>query len=210
MIAVGILAALRSIQAFQRREIEFRTAGIVALAGLAGAPGGVWAGRLLPEKWLLSLFAAIVVVVALRLMSRNREGRTATLGKRQGSFLSATAPTFALTGFTTGFLAGLLGIGGGFIITPALVLFCRLEIHRAMATSMFSIALISVAAMTGHWFAGQRPPMATVGLFTLGGLLGLFPGSLVAARCSERRLRRTFALILLLLAVFIVIREHSK
>lgn len=92
------------------------------------------------------------------------------------------------------------------MLVPALVLFCGLEMHLAIATSMFSIALISMPAMTAHWLAGQRPPMETIGLFTLGGLMGLAPGSLLARRLSSGRLQQAFACVLLLLAAFIVAR----
>ena len=215
MISVGVMAAVRSAQKLRQHEVEFRTAWVLAAAGLAGAPAGAWAGRLLPEKWLLSVFAIIVLVVALRMTTQSPDASAAASATEPRTapptirVPSATIPTLCVTGFTTGLLAGLLGIGGGFVVVPALVLFCGLQIHRAIATSMFSIALISVAAMTAHWFAGQRPPADTLGLFTLGGMLGLVPGSLLAARVPGATLQRIFAVILLLLAVFIIIRSFG-
>jgi uncharacterized membrane protein YfcA len=176
---------------------------------------------MLPEKWLLIVFAGVVVLGAFRMLrqSRARSDRRQGLGQIVASLRReepslcggrpalASLPALTATGFVTGFLAGLLGIGGGFVVIPALVLFCGLEIHLAIATSMFSIALISVAAMTAHWFAGQRPPLGIIGLFTLGGLLGLAPGCLIARRLSGPRLQRIFALALLLLAGFIIVRS---
>jgi uncharacterized membrane protein YfcA len=223
MITIGTMAALRSIQNLRNRRVDFRTSSIVTAAGLAGAPAGAWFGRMLPEKWLLVIFASIVLVVALRLLllgpskPRQQPRPDQTLENLQHtelcSCVSAVAPvnffTLCLTGLTTGVLAGLLGVGGGFVVVPALVLFCELDIHRAISTSMFSLALISLAAMTAHWFAGQRPPLDIVALFTVGALLGLAPGVLLAKWLSGPRLQRVFALILLVLAAFIIIRSSG-
>lgn len=221
MISVGGMATLRAIQKLRAREVEFRTGWIVAGAGLLGAPAGAWLGRMLPEKWLLIVFAGVVALAAFRMLlqSRYQSDRRPGPGQIVGSLKReepssfgscpgpANLPALSVIGLVTGFLAGLLGIGGGFVVIPALVLCCGLEIHLAIATSMFSIALISAAAMTAHWFAGQRPPLDIIGLFTLGGLLGLAPGCLLARRLSGPRLQRVFAVALLLLVAFIIIRS---
>jgi uncharacterized membrane protein YfcA len=110
----------------------------------------------------------------------------------------------------TGFLAGLLGIGGGFLLVPVLVLYCHLEIHRAIATSMFSIALISAVAMTAHLLGGQQPPLGLVTLFTLGGLAGLAPGSLLARHISGPWLQRMFALALLVVSGLTILRSLGR
>ena len=122
----------------------------------------------------------------------------------------ATTPQcwrLAMLGLSTGVLSGLLGVGGGFILVPGLVLITRLEIHRAIATAMFSVALVSVVATGAHFLAGQRVSLETTGLFTLGGMIGLWPGTWLAARLSGIWLTRVLAVGLLLLGVFIVI--HS-
>lgn len=107
-------------------------------------------------------------------------------------------------------LSGLLGVGGGFILIPGLILLAGLEIHRAMATAMFTVALVSVAAMAAHFFAGQRVSLETTGLFTMGGLLGLWPGTWLAARIPGVCLARVLAVGLLLLGVFIVVHSFVK
>jgi uncharacterized membrane protein YfcA len=221
MIAIGMMAVLRSVQNLRSGRIDFRAGCVLTATGVMGAPGGAWVGRLLAEKSLLVIFAGIVLVIALRMLLQPAPSRRSppSSGRMRislergepSSFVPEIAPlsifTLSLTGAATGFLAGLLGVGGGFVIVPALVLFCGMEIHVAIGTSMFSIALIAVAAMAGHWFAGQRPPLDTVAFFTLGGLLGLAPGALAARRLSGPKLQRVFSLALLALAGFIIIRS---
>jgi len=221
MIAVGAMAAVRAVQQLLSRAVELRTGCVVAAAGSFGAPAGAWLGRMLPEHWLLLVFAGVVALAAFRLLLQSRPwsnrrsipGQIAASVNRQqtasggGSAAAATLPALCVSGLVTGFLAGLLGIGGGFVVVPALVLFCRLEIHLAIATSMFSIAWISAVAMTAHWFAGQRPPLEIAGLFTLGALLGLTPGCLLARRLSGPRLQRIFVVVLVLVAAFMAVRS---
>lgn len=218
MIAVGAMASVRTLQEFGGHRIELRTGCVVALAGLLGAPPGGWLGRNLPQDWLLITFAGVVVLVALRLLFvdnaklvRGQRSEPGVVLRNTASnapaLVSGSLPAMSVAGFLTGFLAGFLGIGGGFILVPALVLLAGLEMRSAIATSMFSIALISVAAMASHWLAGQRPPADTIGLFTAGGFAGMIPGIMVANRLSSRRLQQVFAVALLVLASLMAIRS---
>lgn len=213
MIAVGVMAAARAIQSTRAGTIDSRLGWRLALGGLAGAPIGALIGTHLPEHWLLFLFAALVLAVAVRMWRQT--GRSAS--DSGGAASQNTDPTsltqgfwrLASLGFGTGVLSGLFGVGGGFILIPGLLLLGRLEIHRAMATAMFTVALVSAAAMAAHFFAGQRVSLETTGLFTMGGLLGLWPGSWLAARLSGVWLTRALAVILVLLGVFILVRTFA-
>lgn len=107
-------------------------------------------------------------------------------------------------------LSGLFGVGGGFILIPGLVLLGGLEIHRAMATAMYAIMLVSAAAMAAHFFTGQRVSLEISGLFTMGRLLGLWPGLWLAARLPGALLTRVLAIGLFLLGGFIVAHNFAK
>ncbi len=206
MISVGAMAALRACQQLRTGGVDARAGWLVALVGLFGAPGGAWMGTWLSEKELLLVFAAIVTVAAIRLWIH---GNKRPIDTGAGPLQSGGTGVLKLlaAGLITGMLAGLVGIGGGFVIVPALVLFSGLAIHRAIATSMFSIAVISAAAMGAHFLAGHRPPLDSVGLFTVGGFLGLVPGAQLATWLSSQRLQQVFAMILICLAAFITLRS---
>lgn len=211
MIAVGAMAGVRAVQTTRGNGIDKRLGWQLAFGGLAGAPVGALIGRYLPERWLLLVFATLVLIVAMRLWIQKAHITP------EVSSQSPDAKThvqqfwlLAALGFGTGVLSGLLGVGGGFILIPGLVLLGGLEIHRAMATAMFAVALVSVAAMAAHFFAGQRVSLETTGLFTLGGLMGLWPGSWLAARIPGVWLARVLAVGLLLLGAFIVVHSFIK
>lgn len=212
MIAVGAMAAVRAFQAARTESVDSGLGWRLASGGLVGAPIGALLGRYIPERWLLLLFAALMLIVAMRLWSQKSDGYSDSFGSTQESSGVKTHQVFRLAslGFGTGVMSGLLGVGGGFILVPGLVLLSRIEIHRAIATAMFSIALVSAAATGAHFLAGQRVSWETTGLFTMGGLLGLWPGNWLAGQLSSVWLARVLAGGLFLLGAFIVIHSLVK
>ena len=101
-------------------------------------------------------------------------------------------------------LTGLFGVGGGFIIVPALVLFSGMEIQRAVGTSLLVIALISTSGIASLVIAGRAMPWSIVAWFAAGSLLGLFVGTRLAARLGGPTLQRVFAAAILLVALFVI------
>jgi uncharacterized protein len=108
-------------------------------------------------------------------------------------------------GLNTGLLAGLLG-AGGVLIVPSLVLLGGLAIHRAIATSLPVIYVISVAAVSSHLLGGQTIPIIVAAWFVGGGIVGLFAGKALGQRLSGPRLQKVFAFALLAVSVFILAR----
>ena len=214
MIAVGAMAAMRAVQSTRAGGVDNRLGWRLAFGGLAGAPVGALIGRHLSERTLLLLFATLVLIVAVRLwIQKIHVTSNSADSVLQSTGVETRAQHFwflATLGFGTGVLSGLLGVGGGFILIPALVLLGRLEIHRAMATAMFTVALVSAAAMAAHFFAGQRVSLETTALFTMGGLMGLWPGTWLAARIPGVCLTRVLAVGLFLLGAFIVVHSFVK
>ena len=225
MVAVGTTAAVGAMRRLRTGEVDVATALIVAFAGFIGAPVGAWLGRFLEEKWLLVLFAGIVVIVAFRMLFRaatppsghaairasltQMENREAPgwPSLRELALPPGRATALMSAGVLTGLLSGLLGIGGGFIIVPVLVIFRGLEIHRAIATSLLVIALVSISAVASHLLAGQRLPVGTTALFTIGGVLGLRLGSMLGERLSGVTLQKVFAVAMFLMAGFMVVHN---
>jgi uncharacterized membrane protein YfcA len=112
----------------------------------------------------------------------------------------------AVVGLCTGFLSGMFGVGGGFVIVPALVLFSGMPIHRAIATSLLVIVLVSISGVASHLLAGRTIPPGLTITFILGGVLGLALGSQLAKRLSGPHLQRVFAGGIVAVALFVVAR----
>lgn len=214
LAAVGTTALVGVIPRWRSGQVEIGTGILFAGAGMVGAPFGTWTAQWIAEPLLLLLFATLMLLVAWRMLwatrtrpddacstnrgpcQRTAEGRL-KLSTRCGMLL-------VLLGVLTGFLSGMFGVGGGFVIVPALVLFSSMSIHRAVGTSLLVIVLVSVSGVTSHVVAGQHVSWEITALFVVGGIAGLTGGSRVARHLSGRSLQRVFAFGIVLVAAFVV------
>lgn len=212
LAAVGATALVGALARWRAGEVDFRRGLMFAAGGVAGAPLGSWLAGQISEAVLLLAFAALMLVVAIRMwVSASRpaggtpEG-SATSGGDDGGVRFAAGPVakLAAAGLTTGVLAGLFGVGGGFIIVPALVLFGGMSMHRAIATSLLVIALVSVSGVASHLYAGRSIALETAALFVAGGVVGMFVGSTLGRQMPGALLQRVFAIAIVAVAVFVI------
>jgi hypothetical protein len=98
----------------------------------------------------------------------------------------------------------MFGIGGGFVIVPALLYVTGASIHRAVATSLMVIFLISLSGVASHLFQGQSFPMPVSALFLAGGFAGMFLGGALRDRLSGPALRKVFAAAMWLVGAFML------
>ena len=214
-------------------QVEVGTGVLFALAGMLGAPLGTWVAGMIPEAMLLSLFSILMLIVAWRLWSRSSVPETVvpvdcnvstnTHSKNNTNnetttesntcqrtadgrlrLTSRCAMLLVLVGLVTGFLSGMFGVGGGFVIVPALVLFSSMPIHKAVATSLLVIVLVSISGVASHIAAGRSVSLELTGLFVLGGVIGMSLGGLVSHRLPAVVLQKVFALGIVAVAVFVV------
>lgn len=219
LAAVGATALVGVIPRIRAGQVEVGTGILFAIAGMLGAPLGTWVAGMIPETVLLTLFSVLMLVVAWRLWSKSQANsadvpvacedasdgptcqRTADGRLR---LTSRCAMLLTLVGLVTGFLSGMFGVGGGFVIVPALVLFSGMPIHKAVATSLLVIVLVSISGVASHFAAGRGISLELTGLFVLGGVTGMALGGVVSKRLSAATLQRVFAIGIVAVAVFVV------
>ncbi|QDU58199.1 sulfite exporter TauE/SafE family protein [Aeoliella mucimassa] len=216
LAAVGTTAAIGAITRLRQGEANFRIGLLFAFAGMIGAPLGGYLSKLLPETTLLILFSGLMLVVAVRMWLKSLAKST---DEEQSNFVckrdECGQPTLgprcigllSLLGLLTGILSGMFGVGGGFIIVPALVLFGGLKIHSAIATSLMVIFLISISGVTSYVHQGGHISWALTGLFALGGAVGMQLGSRLSRELSGPTLQRVFAIAMVAVAMFVVARS---
>jgi hypothetical protein len=115
----------------------------------------------------------------------------------------------ALSGAGVGVLTGFLGVGGGFLIVPALVMFVGLPIRQAVGTSLVVIAMNSLAGVLGHLGEGSVD-LIVVGIFVTAGLAGSLAGSRLAQVIKPEQLRTSFAVFVVLLGLFLLYDNLQK
>jgi len=219
LAAVGATALVGFIFRWSEGQVEISTGLLFALAGMIGAPLGAWIGGLLSEPLLLTLFAGLMVTVAVRLWRKAElSGKNpAESPEQQGTCERDPTGSLLLTsncailllslGAATGVLAGLFGVGGGFVIVPALVLYSGMTIHRAVGSSLLFIALSILSGVVSHEWVGRDVDPTITGLFVLGGIGGLFVGQSIGRRLSGARLQKVFAVAILAVAGFVLFRN---
>ena len=107
-------------------------------------------------------------------------------------------------GVSVGLFTGIFGVGGGFIVVPALVLFGGVPVQRAVVTSLLVITLVCVSGVASYLIGGEKLPVALTSIFVAGGCLGMLAGGLLRTRLSGSNLRRTFAVAMSVVAIFVI------
>jgi len=222
LLAVCAAATFGTVAAWDVTYVRYRAALLMALGAVVTAPLGLRAAHAWPLPLLSGLFAGVLVLVAVRmalqawrvpaeaavvrvnvagnaLPSRGAWVRLNDHGRIAWS--AAALATVAAIGAVTGFAAGLLGVGGGFIIVPALRATSALSMHSAIATSLMAIALISAITVTGAALQGADLHWLQAGPFVLGALGGMLAGRRLAPRIAGPRLQAGFAALMLVVAL---------
>lgn len=224
LASVGGIAFAGAMPRLRRGEVEFRIGLLLAVAGMMGAPIGSYLATLLPEKSLLAMFGGLMLVVAWRMWAKTRKPQitanttTDTNPISQPQFackrtndgnLQLTAKCVRLLlmiGLLTGILSGMFGVGGGFVIVPALVLVSGIEIHRAVGTSLLAIFLISISGVASYLINGRELSLDTTLQFLVGGFVGIYLGGRVASKLNGETLQKVFATAVVFVATFVIVK----
>lgn len=225
LAAVGITSLIGFINRWRQAQVEIRTGIMFAMAGMVGAPLGTWISRFMPEYALLLSLALLMVVVAFRMWQQASSAKVGNSAcpapeaqdgptcRRDASgvliLTSRCAVLLLFVGLLTGVLSGMFGVGGGFVIVPALVLFSGMSIHRAVGTSLMVIALVSGSGVTSLIMTGQPISPGITALFVIGGIIGMYAGQQIGHRMSGPLLQKVFVVAILSVAVFIIFRNLS-
>lgn len=205
-LAVVAVSALGGLLPRERRgAVRWPVALVFGAAGTPAAFGGAALGRLVPQQWLLLAFAGLMVVVAVRML-RGGENETGACRTHEGRInWRSCLPKAVLAGGLVGVLTGLFGVGGGFVIVPALALLLGLEAHQAVATSLVVVLINSVSGLVAHAGTADTINYPVLLLFAGASLVV----SIVAARLSTRlnaaTVRRGFSFVVLAVAVFVAV-----
>jgi uncharacterized membrane protein YfcA len=206
LLAVGGSAIAGFWHRARHNEVDTGAGGMLAGGGVAAAPVGAWLGGMIPAAVVLAAFGGIVSVMGVRMWMTAHRPADMSVGpcaiKRRISW--RCFGVLSATGVATGLLSGLLGVGGGFLLVPAIVFATGMEMHRAVATSLMVTSIVSVSAFVAMLAAGREIPWSVATIFLAGGLIGMTIGTVLCRWISGVRLRQGFAVLLGLLGVFMV------
>ena len=218
LVSVALAGALGSAEGLKRGLVRYRAAGFMALFGVALAPAGLRVARVSPERWLLAGFAVVLLIVAARMLFR--PSGDAASGDRDVAcrmdpatgrlhWTPRVAATLGAIGATAGFLTGLLGVGGGFMIVPALRRFTDITMQGVVATSLAVTTLVATGTVATTILHGHPPPWSVAMPFAGGALVGMVVGRLLVRRLQAAHLQRLFGALAAVTAVAVAFRAFS-
>jgi uncharacterized protein len=202
LAVVGAASLIGAVSHFRAGNMNPKAILVFAPPAMLGTFIGTHLAALLPSALQLVLFGAVMLGAAL-MMLRDRKLEPASQTAGQFQLLPVL-----IAGTVVGLLTGLIGVGGGFLIVPALVLFGGLPMRQAVGTSLAVIALNSLVGFIGNL---GRIPMdwALIGAFIFVAGLGIVIGSSLVRRVSAAGLKRGFAVFLVVVGTFILYQNRS-
>jgi uncharacterized membrane protein YfcA len=202
-IAVAANAAVNLGNHARGGNVHWSCALVFAAAGVIGALGGASLGKTVDGNNLLVLFAILMLVIAL-LMLKTRS----RAGEARVEISIANTPALLALGLVTGTLSGFFGIGGGFLIVPALMLATGMSIMSAISSSLVAVTAFGLTTAFSYAWSGMIS-WNLAAIFIVGGLLGGLAGTGSARHLSRRRgaLNTTFASIIIVVALYMLARN---
>jgi len=202
-IAVAANAAANLITYARTGRVKWRCASVFALAGVAGALLGSTIGKIVDGEKLLALFAVVMMVVgALMLKGRSGAGEPAVRLNREN------LPKLLAAGLIAGGLSGFFGIGGGFLIVPALIVATGMPILYAVGSSLLAVTAFGLATAANYAMSGLVD-WSLAALFIGGGVIGGLLGTRAAGVLADRKgaLNTVFAALIFGVAIYMLVRN---
>ncbi|MGN9846327.1 sulfite exporter TauE/SafE family protein [Nonomuraea sp. H19] len=200
LFVVAVTSAVSAISHARAGRVRWRTGLVFGAAGMAGAYGGGLIGPHLPEQLLMTAFAAMMLATAIAMIRDRRI--TAVAPPRR----DLPVPHVIAEGIAVGLVTGLVGAGGGFLVVPALVLLGGLPMGMAVGTSLFVVAMKSLAGLAGYL---QSVPIdwSLALMVTVAAISGGLAGGALAGRLDADRLRRAFGWFVLAMGAFMLVQQ---
>jgi uncharacterized membrane protein YfcA len=177
----------------QRDSVQWKAGLVLGACGIAGSIPGSLLSPYVSASNLLLLFSGIMIVASLAMLRSQGDHEP-----RQGR-----APLWVVfaAGLGLGFLTGFLGVGGGFLIVPTMVFAFGCSMHVAIATSLLVISFNAFVGLATR-FATASVDWPVVAAFLAGGIAGNTTASMLVHRLDQRRLKRIFAVFILVVGLF--------
>ncbi|MFO0551518.1 MAG: sulfite exporter TauE/SafE family protein [Polyangiaceae bacterium] len=207
LVVVGSSSATAALLHGRAGAVDVRAGLSLGLSSMLGAYVGGRVARHLPAGLLLAAFTVMMIVTALAMLRPRKTGPIEDASPRPAKLTERAR--LAAIGLVMGAITGLVGAGGGFVIVPALVLFAKLPMRRAIGTSLFVITLNSAAGFAGA-VGAATVPWTLVAITALVASLGSVVGVVLSRRISPANLRTAFGVFVLALSAIVVARQGRE
>lgn len=204
LMIVAIISLFSVIPYARQKEVQWRTVVIFGVPGMAGAVVGAWGAHFVSDAVQMLVFTALLLIASYLMFKPIKL-------KEAGDQTERAIFKIALDGFIVGAITGLVGVGGGFLIIPALVILGGLSMRLAVGTSLVIIAIKSLAGFVGYIPVLEALELSVdwdiIWIFSAIGIVGGWLGHKISAKVNQELLKQGFAVFLVLMGLFILYKN---
>jgi len=203
---VGLIALVGAIPYIKNKQTNWRCVFYFGIPGMVGTYGGAYLSQFFSPAIQLLTFSGVMLLASYFMLTAKTADTDATITNRPNIRI-------ILDGLFVGILTGFVGVGGGFLIVPALVLLARLPMHHAIGTSLFIIFLKSATGFYKYLDILTKENIyldwQVIALVTVLGIIGSFSGNFIGGKIPQQKLKTGFAYFLIPMAIFIIWQNRS-
>jgi uncharacterized protein len=204
---IGLTSLVGAVGHWKTGNVNLKTAISFGLIAMLGAFGGARLARLLAGEVQLALLAVVMLAAAVTMFRSAGRSAPNTAHTIDGARV-LPAGLLIPVALAVGTLTGVVGIGGGFLVVPALVLLARMPMSQAVGTSLLVIAMNSAAGFAGY-VGHVQVPWTFMLEFTAVAACGILAGAYLVRFVSQTSLKRSFAVFLVVMGCFILYRQRA-
>ena len=197
---VGGISLVGAVPYIFQHRVDWRSVALFGVPGMAGTYGGAYLATFVPGTLQLVVFGILVVLASMLMIQPVQVQDSPPTPQAYWKIITE--------GLVVGIITGFVGVGGGFLIVPALVLLGGLPMHVAVGTSLLIITLKSFSGLYKYLEVLQTLDLSldwrVIGLFTLLGIVGSVAGNRLSSQLPQQTLRRAFASFLFVIGTFVL------
>ncbi len=205
---VGITSLVGALRHWRAGNVNLRTAAPFGVVAMVGAYVGARLAVFIPGTLQLSMLAVVMVVAAVSMFRSARRAPSAPDAMDEAPWSMSLVLLLPIA-FGVGLMTGVVGIGGGFLVVPALVLLGRVPMKQAVGTSLLVIAMNCASGYAGY--VGQvQVPWSFLAGFSAIAVAGILVGTHLVQYVSQRALKQAFAVFLVVMGTFILVKNRRS
>jgi len=204
LIIVGAIALLGSLPYMRQKLVDWNTVWLFGIPGMIGTYAGAWLSSYLTGIMQLAIFAGVMLLASYFMLKPKKDLESQSDHQRH-------IFKIVLDGLIVGIVTGIVGVGGGFLIVPALVLLGGLTMRVAIATSLVIIALKSFSGFVKYLDVLEKTGLSldwkVIGIMIVVGGLGSTIGNKIANKVPQDKLKKMFGIFLIIMGIYILYRS---
>lgn len=199
LLIVAFISLFGGLLSARKKIVSWPHVWLFGIPGMVGAYAGAWGGAAVDSRIQLLVFVVLMAIASV-MMWRGRSNTEAPLDVKVVRVI--------IDGLVVGAITGFVGVGGGFLIVPALVLLGGVPMILAIGTSLMIIALKSFVGFAKYYSVlssqGYEFDWTIIAIISVAGIVGSYAGAWIGARLPRQKLQKGFAVFLILMAIFVL------